>query len=419
MPRMRIALVMSLTLLAFPAAAVARDPPAVQTGEAKSVGQTTAVLTGSVDPNGAETTYVFEYGTTEAYGLRTAERSAGAGTAAVAVEVPIERLTASTTYHYRVVATNSAGTVRGPDRTFRTDAPPPNPQPPVATTGGARGVSATAATLTGTVNPRGTATSYRFEFGTSTRYGARTPEQPAGAGSRTLAVDGTIGGLASGTRYHFRLVATNAAGVSRGRDRTFTTGSRPGALSLDLSATAVVWGQPVTASGRVTSGRRSGIPVALEASAFPFAAGFAAVGNPVVTGSSGAFRFTIPNMWTATRLRAVTRTNPAVISRVATALSRVKVGARLRPGRRRYRVTGSVWPATGGRASLQRRTRSGRWVPVRRASLRRGATRSRYAFRVRRTRTRRVYRVAVVPSDGGAHVRGTSRELAVRALRRR
>jgi hypothetical protein len=46
------------------------------------------------------------------------------------------------------------------------------------------------------------------------------------------------------------------------------------------------------------------------------------------------------------------------------------------------------------------------------------ATRSRYAFRVRRARTRRVYRIAVVPSDGGAHVRGTSRELAVRARRR-
>lgn len=420
MRRMRIVVVIVLTLLAFPAAAAAQDPPAVETGEAKAVGQTTAALTGSVDPNGAETTYVFEYGTTEAYGLRTAERSAGAGTAAVAIEVPIERLTAATTYHYRLVATSPAGTVRSQDRTFRTDAPPANPQPPAAATGGARGVSPTGATLTGAVNPRGTATSYRFEFGTSTRYGARTPAQPAGAGSRTLPVGATIGGLAPTTRYHVRVVARNAAGVSRGRDRTFTTRSRPGALSLDLSAAAVVWGRPVTVSGRITRGRRSGVPVALEASAFPFAAGFVPVGSPVVTGSSGRFRFTVRHVWETTRLRAVTRTSPAVISRVATALSRVRVGARLRRlSRRRYRVRGSVWPATSGRVSLQRRTRRGRWVPVRRARLRRAATRSRYSFRVRRARTRRVYRAAVVPSDGGAHVRGTSREFAVRAIRRR
>jgi hypothetical protein len=162
-----------------------------------------------------------------------------------------------------------------------------------------------------------------------------------------------------------------------------------------------------------------GLTVALEASSFPFTAGFAQVGNLARTASNGTFRVTIPNLWTTTRLRAVTRTAPVRISTVATAFSRVRVGARARPGRRRYRLEGSVWPGVAGRASLQRRTRSGRWVPVRRARLRRlDATRSRYAFRVRRARTRRVYRIAVVPSDGGAHVRGTSRELAVRARRR-
>jgi hypothetical protein len=55
-----------------------------------------------------------------AYGLRTATRSAGSGTTAASVAAILSGLPRHTTYHFRLVAVNTSGTVRGVDRSFRT-----------------------------------------------------------------------------------------------------------------------------------------------------------------------------------------------------------------------------------------------------------------------------------------------------------
>ena len=94
---------------------------------------------------------------------------------------------------------------------------------PVATTGTANSITTGSAVVTGTVNPGGDATTYQFEYGTSTGYGLTTPAQSAGAGSSAVDVQATLSGLTDTTTYHYRLVATNAAGVSRG----MTALSRP------------------------------------------------------------------------------------------------------------------------------------------------------------------------------------------------
>ena len=73
------------------------------------------------------------------------------------------------------------------------------------------------------MNPRSLATTVRFEYGTSTSYGTATPEQAIGAGGSSVAVSAAIGGLKPGTKYNFRAVATSAAGITRGGNRTFTT----------------------------------------------------------------------------------------------------------------------------------------------------------------------------------------------------
>jgi hypothetical protein len=65
----------------------------------------------------------FEYGTTTRYGSRTATQGAGSGLAARSVSAGISGLAAATTYHYRLVARSSAGTVAGADATFTTAAP--------------------------------------------------------------------------------------------------------------------------------------------------------------------------------------------------------------------------------------------------------------------------------------------------------
>ena len=92
---------------------------------------------------------------------------------------------------------------------------PFSPRPlPTATTGAAESITTGSAAVTGTVNPGGVATTYQFEYGTSSSYGLTTPQQDAGAGSdrRRGARDALE--PHHDTTYHYRLVATNAAGVA-------------------------------------------------------------------------------------------------------------------------------------------------------------------------------------------------------------
>jgi hypothetical protein len=86
-------------------------------------------------------------------------------------------------------------------------------------------VSGDSATLLAEVNPEGSSTTYQFEYGTSESYGQDAPSSEAllGAGTSTVSVEAHVQGLAPGTTYHFRVVASNAGGVMRGADQTFTT----------------------------------------------------------------------------------------------------------------------------------------------------------------------------------------------------
>jgi hypothetical protein len=137
------------------------------------------------------------------------------------VTANISGLTASTTYHFRIVATNSGGTRYGSDRTFTTTAPPP-PPPPVVTTNAATHVARRSATLNGSVDPQGLSTTVRFQYGRTTGYAFTTANQIF-TGNTTQNAAANIRGLRSRKRYHFRIVATNSAGTSYGSDRTFTT----------------------------------------------------------------------------------------------------------------------------------------------------------------------------------------------------
>ena len=102
---------------------------------------------------------------------------------------------------------------------------------PTAITGPVGSVGPTSATVSGTVNPGGQATTWYVEYGTSTSYGSQSASASVGSGSANVAVSRSLSGLAAGTTYHYRVVATNGAGTSRGADGIFTTLSAPAVVT--------------------------------------------------------------------------------------------------------------------------------------------------------------------------------------------
>jgi hypothetical protein len=107
--------------------------PVPTTLPASDVTEHSVTLNGSVDPRGVISTYHFEYGTSTAYRSSTPETMAGSSIKTTPASSAPSDLTAGTTYHYRLVATNSGGVSLGTDQTFRTagTAPaPPDPAPP-------------------------------------------------------------------------------------------------------------------------------------------------------------------------------------------------------------------------------------------------------------------------------------------------
>jgi hypothetical protein len=198
-------------------------PTVVGAALASKITSFATTLSGVVGSGELTPSYHFEYGTTSAYGSSApapdAETAIGGGQT---VSQTIAGLQPNTLYHFALVVTNFGGhTSVGPDETFTT-----RPLvPPQVASGAAQAVGQVNATLTGTVNPEGLDTTYYFEYGTSTGYGAVWPNVPAhaGGGNAGQAVAVAIENLQPGTTYHYRLVASNEDGTTAGADETFTT----------------------------------------------------------------------------------------------------------------------------------------------------------------------------------------------------
>jgi hypothetical protein len=103
------------------AAVVQPEPPIVTTGAPGTLADHSAVVNGAVDPRLIDTTWLVEYGRTSSYGSSTAPQPLPASTVgAAAVSTGIADLKADTTYHYRLLASNTAGAAAGADMTFTT-----------------------------------------------------------------------------------------------------------------------------------------------------------------------------------------------------------------------------------------------------------------------------------------------------------
>jgi hypothetical protein len=207
-----------------------QTPPSVENNPEGTVTSTTAVLNGHVDNEGdpAGSTCSFEVTLATDTGFAAPVKAQFcvptpvSGSANTAVTATATGLNPATDYIYRVLATNSGGT---------SEAAPPEPfttpvGPPLISAEPASVVTGTTATLNASVNPAGLATGYHFEWGLSgtSPYEHRVPaegELSAGPGSSPVPVSTDLTGLEPGTTYHFRLVATNSAGETKGADVEF------------------------------------------------------------------------------------------------------------------------------------------------------------------------------------------------------
>ncbi len=411
MRRFAIAVVCAGALLALGAqapVAVAATEPAVSTGNATAITPTSATVNGTVNPEGQSTTYYFEYGTTTSYGSKTSPADAGSGTADVKVSSSIESLTPNTTYHYRVVAANASGTTLGADVSFKT------PKPPVPVVGGvhATNITQTSATVRGTVNPEGQATSYVFDYGTSTAYGAQTPTASAGSGTIATVVSPTIGGLAPNTTYHYRLAATSANGTTFSHDVAFRTAALPAGVTLGAVPVEITVGQLTSLGGRVLPPRPSHVTVILESATAPGGPWIDA--GSIAAASTGAYSFAGLAPSGNTYYRTLADGAVSATVRVSVHFRVGLIVSRRHPRRGSLvRFHGRVGPARNGSvAVIQWLGPHGRWHTIRRARLRgAGGGLSFYSVRVRIVRSGR-YRVLVGPD--ASHEAGRSRAVRIR-----
>jgi phosphodiesterase/alkaline phosphatase D-like protein len=211
----------------------------VSTTPAVVIDSSRATLNGATNPNGVATVY-FEYGPTQEYGSRTPDRDVS-GSLNRSFAAGISGLNGATSYHFRAVLVNGAGTIYGENRQFTTV-----PNPPVAATGAPADVTASTATLIGAVNPNGVKATVYFEYGLTTAYGQTTPIQSVAAGFDTVGVQAPNIPLIAGATYNYRLVASNSAGTAFGSNVRFTVQVGGGGSGATTAAPEVVTGSPLS-----------------------------------------------------------------------------------------------------------------------------------------------------------------------------
>lgn len=218
--------------------------PAVVTSASVAPSDTTAVVAGTVTPNGGLTSYWYEYGTTLSLGSKTSKQAVGSGYAAIPAPAYITGLSKNTAYYFRLVAENQFGRIAGAQYAFHTTQgnPPPVGSAPAARTLSANGISRTTANLNGEVTPNKSGTQYWFEYGRSAGLGGTTAFVSTGDGSAKISVSASLSALDPATTYYFRLNAQNQFGTVNGAIISFKTSGPPAPAAPSVktgSATAL------------------------------------------------------------------------------------------------------------------------------------------------------------------------------------
>lgn len=198
--------------------------PVATTNATYAPTDTTTVVTGTVNPNGAMTDYWYEYGVGTSLGKKSAVQNVGSGRTAILAPGYITGLSKSTTYYYRLVAQNQYGTSDGATLTMRTSSAsaPAEGTVPTAKTFPANAITRTTASLRGEVNPNKGSTQYWFEYGRTNKLGRTTAFVSVGNGNASIVATAEPK-LNPDTTYYFRINAQNEYGTVNGAIMSFKT----------------------------------------------------------------------------------------------------------------------------------------------------------------------------------------------------
>ncbi len=194
--------------------------PVPTTAPVTAITGTTATFNGvltPLDPNVAtQYHFIYNIGAACTGGSETLQAEAGTGTGSVSATTPVINLQPDTTYTVCFVTSNKGPgsvPVTGAPVTFRA-------LPDTYVTN----VASSSATLHAVLNPEGSATTYRFQYGPSGEYGSETPEAAVGSGSAAVNVEFHLQNLSVASVYHYRVIASDAASETfASEDHTFTT----------------------------------------------------------------------------------------------------------------------------------------------------------------------------------------------------
>ncbi|MGB8261232.1 MAG: lectin like domain-containing protein, partial [Terracidiphilus sp.] len=228
-----------------------QQPPTVTTGSYSNLTTSTAIIYGTVNPNGADTHIWFLVANNNSMSgaSQCTPYDAGSGTSPVQVQCSISGMNSGTTYYYQAVAQNSAGTVKGNINYFTTTNPQ---QPPTVTTGGSGSITSSSALIYGSVNPNGADTHVWFliALNSSMSGAVQSSSYDVGSGTSTVSLQGSITGMSPGTTYYYQWVGQNSAGTTKGGVNYFTTSGggaqlptvTTGNASNVTSSSANIWG---------------------------------------------------------------------------------------------------------------------------------------------------------------------------------
>ena len=240
---------------------------------------------------------------------------------------------------------------------------------PVATTGGAANVAQQTARLTGSVDPNGAATTVQFQYGTTSAYGAVTPEQVV---TRRRQEGRHRRHLRPGPGHDLPLPADRPQrqGPEQGRRPQLQDQGPAARRDLRRDAQPAAHRRHTTLAGQLTGTGNGGRDVVLQSNPFPYTQGFKAVGNKLVTDAAGNFSFGLQMVPLNTQFRVALPDKPAVVSPIVVVSVSVRVSTHLgtKTVKRGNKLTfkGSVTPDTTGGTpiAIQKLNSKKHWVTI-------------------------------------------------------